>query len=107
MTTQTDKTALQKRIESGKSVLLAQVAPPAGGSGAAVRKTARKFAGKVHALGLTDNSRQVRMSAMAAASLVAAEGVDRHAHHAAGLLGGHRRVDVVRSEDLAQERPIG
>ena len=39
--------------------------------------------------------------------VVAAEGVDRHAHHDAGLLGGHRRVDVVRSEDLAQERPIG
>ncbi|MCY2929189.1 MAG: methylenetetrahydrofolate reductase [Planctomycetota bacterium] len=76
MTTQTDKTALQKRIESGKSVVLAQVAPPAGGAGEAVRQTARKFAGKVHALGLTDNSRQVRMSAMAAASLVAAEGVE-------------------------------
>ena len=76
MTTQTDKTALQKRIESGQSVLLAQVAPPAGGSADAVRKTARKFAGKVHALGLSDNNRQVRMSALAAAALTAGEGVE-------------------------------
>ncbi|MCY2926209.1 MAG: methylenetetrahydrofolate reductase, partial [Planctomycetota bacterium] len=76
MTTQTDKTALLKRIESGQSVLLAQVAPPAGGSADAVRKTAKKFAGKVHALGLSDNNRQVRMSALAAAALTAGEGVE-------------------------------
>ena len=40
----------------------------------------RQYAGKVHALGVSDNRDGVRMSALAAASLVAAEGVEPILH---------------------------
>lgn len=75
-----EKTPLQKRIESGKRLVIAETAPPKGSDPALVRALAKKFAGKVHALGISDNRSGVCMSAPAAASLVAAEGVEPILH---------------------------
>ncbi len=73
-------TKLQQRIESGRPILIAELSPPAGGDPQPLRETARRFAGKVHALGISDNREHVCMSALAAASLVAAEGVEPILH---------------------------
>ncbi|MBN1866706.1 methylenetetrahydrofolate reductase [Candidatus Sumerlaeota bacterium] len=75
-----EKTELQERIESGKSILIAEVAPPKGSDGDSVRAVAREFAGKVHALGMSDNRDGVRMSALAAAAIVAQQGVEPILH---------------------------
>jgi len=72
----TEPTNLQKRIASGKTILLAEVHPPQGGDPAPLRTAARRYAGKVHAVGVSDNRDRVAMSALAAASLLSAEGVD-------------------------------
>ena len=74
------RTDLDLRIESGKPLLLAEVSPPCGGDPAPVREMAKRYAGKVHALGISDNRRRVCMSALAAASLVASEGVEPILH---------------------------
>ena len=74
------KTDLQKRIESGRTILLAEISPPKGSDPGPLRNTARCYAGKVHALGICDNRHGVCMSAMAAASLVAAEGIEPILH---------------------------
>ena len=74
------KTNLQQRIESGKPLLLAEISPPGGCDPAPVREAAKRWAGKVHALGVSDNRDRVRMSALAAAALVAAEGVEPILH---------------------------
>ena len=75
-----EKTELQKRIESGKQVLLAEFSPPKGGDPAPVRAAAKCFAGKVHAVGVSDNRDGVHMSAIAAASLILSEGVEPIVH---------------------------
>lgn len=75
-----EKTAFQKRIESGGQILVAELSPPKGGDPAPVRAAARRFAGKVHALGVSDNRDGVCMSATAAASLILAEGVEPILH---------------------------
>jgi len=75
-----EKTALQQRIESGKPILLAEISPPSGSDPAPLLETAKRFASKVHALAIDDNRDRVRMSALAAASLVAAEGVEPIMH---------------------------
>ena len=75
-----ETTDLHERIQSGKSILVAELSPPAGGDPGPVRETARRFAGKVHVVGVSDNRRRVGMSALAAASLVAAEGVEPILH---------------------------
>jgi methylenetetrahydrofolate reductase (NADPH) len=75
-----EKTLLQERISSGKAVLIAEIAPPAASDAQAVRSCAKQYAGKVHALGISDNRGDVRMAALAAASLVAAEGVEPILH---------------------------
>jgi methylenetetrahydrofolate reductase (NADPH) len=75
-----EKTELHKRIESGKPLLVAEMSPPRGGDPAPVRAAARRFAGKVHALGVSDNRDGVCMSAMAAAALILAEGVEPILH---------------------------
>jgi methylenetetrahydrofolate reductase (NADPH) len=75
-----EKTALQKRIESGKSILIVETAPPKGSDGDRVRALAKKFAGKVHALGISDNRDGARMSALAAASIAEREGVEPILH---------------------------
>ena len=74
------KTKLQQQIESGGRILLAEISPPPSGDAAAVRETARRYVGKVDALGISDNRDRTRMSALAAASLVLAEGVEPILH---------------------------
>ena len=75
-----EPTGLQQRISAGKPLLLAEISPPQGGDPASVREVARRLAGKVHALGVSDNRDRVAMSALAAAALVAAEGVEPILH---------------------------
>lgn len=75
-----DKTGLQTRIESQEPILVVEMSPPKGGDPAPVRATANRFAGKVHAIGVSDNRDGARMSALAAAALVAAEGVEPILH---------------------------
>lgn len=74
------KTDLGQRIESGKPVLTAEIVPPRGGDAETVRARAKRYAGKVHALGVSDNRSDVCMAALAAASLVAAEGIEPILH---------------------------
>ena len=71
---------LQQRIDSGKPILLAELSPPQGIDAGAVREAARRLKGKTHAVGLSDNRDHVCMSALAAATLVAAEGVEPILH---------------------------
>ena len=75
-----DKTALEARIDSGGSLLLAEISPPKGSDAARLQAVAKKFAGKVHALGVSDSRDGVSMSAVAAAALVAQEGVEPLLH---------------------------
>jgi methylenetetrahydrofolate reductase (NADPH) len=80
-TTMTEqKTRLEERILSGKPLLIAELAPPTGGDAQAVQACAKRFAGKIHALGVSDNRDDVRMAALAAAALVAAQGVEPILH---------------------------
>jgi methylenetetrahydrofolate reductase (NADPH) len=65
-----EKTKLQQRIETGKQVVLAEISPPKSADADAVRALAKQFASHVHALGVGDNREGVRMSALAAASLI-------------------------------------
>ncbi len=75
-----EKTGLKNRIESGKRIVIAEYAPPAGTDPQAVRSAAKMYAGKVHALGVSDNRKNVTMSALAAASLIASEGIEPILH---------------------------
>jgi len=71
---------LKQRIESGKPLLLGEISPPQGSDPAPLREIARRFAEKVHSLGISDNRDRVSMSALAAAAIVAAEGVEPILH---------------------------
>jgi methylenetetrahydrofolate reductase (NADPH) len=73
-------TSFQERIAAGKPLLVAQVSPPQGADPAPVRELARRFSGKVHALGISDNRDKVGMSALAAAALVADQSVEPILH---------------------------
>ena len=75
-----EKSNLQKRIKSRKQIVLAEIAPPQSADGARVRAAAKSFSGKVHALGVCDNRDGVRMSALAAASIILSEGVEPVLH---------------------------
>jgi methylenetetrahydrofolate reductase (NADPH) len=75
-----EKTNLQKRIESGKQIILAEITPPRSPDAAMVRSMVKKFSGHVHALGVCDNRDGVRLSALATASIVSAEGVEPVLH---------------------------
>jgi methylenetetrahydrofolate reductase (NADPH) len=75
-----NKTVLKQRIEAGKSLLLAEISPPRGSDSAPLRQAAKRYAGKVHGLGVSDNRDRVAMAALAAASIVAAEGVEPILH---------------------------
>lgn len=72
--------AFQQRIESGKPILVLEVSPPRAADAGAVREQARRAAGKVHALGINDNRERVSMSALAAATVVIAEGIEPILH---------------------------
>ena len=74
------QTQLRQRIESGKQLLVAELSPPKSGNPAPLLAAAKQYAGKVHALGISDNSDGACMSALAAASLVAAQGVEPILH---------------------------
>jgi methylenetetrahydrofolate reductase (NADPH) len=76
----TQATGLQERIASGKAILLAEIHPPRGGDPAPLRAAAKLYAGKVHAVGVSDNRDRVAMSALAAASLLKAEGLEPILH---------------------------
>ncbi len=76
----TSSTSLQDRIASGKLILTAEISPPKGSDASSVRDTAGRYAGKVHALGISDNRDGVCMSALAAASLAESEGVETILH---------------------------
>ncbi len=65
-----EKTELHDRIDSGKPILVVEFAPPLGADPGPVRDAAKRYAGKVHALGVSDNRDRVGMSALAAAVLV-------------------------------------
>jgi methylenetetrahydrofolate reductase (NADPH) len=73
-------TGLQARIGSGKPLLVVEAVPPKGGDAAPLRATAKRYAGKVDAIGVSDNRHGVCMSALAAAAIVAAEGVEPILH---------------------------
>lgn len=90
------KTSLRERIESGKSILLAEVAPPPTADAESVRRVAKGYAGKVHALGVSDNRDRARLSALVAASLVAGEGVEPLLH----VVTRDRNRVVLQSECL-------
>jgi methylenetetrahydrofolate reductase (NADPH) len=75
-----EKMDLQKRIETGKQILIAEMSPPSNGDPEPLRADVRRFSDKVHALGISDNRDKVCMSALAAASLVTAEGVEPVLH---------------------------
>ena len=75
-----EKTTLQKRLEAGRPIILAEIAPPKSLDAGPMRVLARKFAGKVHALGISDNRHDIRMSAMAAASIALAEKIEPVLH---------------------------
>jgi len=74
------ETALEKQIKSGDHILIVEIAPPQSGDPAPVQAAARRFAGRVHALGFSANRDGVRMSALAAAALAAREGVEPILH---------------------------
>ena len=76
----TQATGLQERIESGKTILLAEIHPPRNADPAGLRTAAKRYAGKVHAVGVSDNRDRVAMSALAAASLLKTEGVEPILH---------------------------
>ena len=76
----TPATSLQERIASGKTILLAEIHPPRSADPAGLRRAAKCFAGKIHAVGVSDNRNRVSMSALAAASLLKAEGLEPILH---------------------------
>jgi len=76
----TTTSAFQQRIDSGKPLLVAELSPPQGADAGPVREAARRLKGKTHAVGVSDNREHVCMSALAAATLVAAEGLEPILH---------------------------
>jgi hypothetical protein len=71
-----NETRFQERLRSGESILIVEVAPPKGGDPVPLRSAAKRYDGKVHAIGLSDNRRGVGMASLAAAAIVAAEGME-------------------------------
>jgi methylenetetrahydrofolate reductase (NADPH) len=59
---------------------MVEIAPPAAGDPAPLRATAKQFSGKVHAIGISDSRRGVCVSSLAAAAVIAAEGVEPVMH---------------------------
>ena len=72
--------SFKNQIETGKMLVIAELLPPKDANPALVRERAAKLKGKVHAVGLSDNRDGVGMSAVAAATLAAQEGVDAILH---------------------------
>jgi methylenetetrahydrofolate reductase (NADPH) len=74
------ETGLQARIRTGQSILVVEITPPKSGDPAPLRAAAKRYAGKVHAIGVSDNRHGVCMSALAASGVIAAEGVEPILH---------------------------
>ena len=72
--------SLQERIVSGEEILLGEISPPQGVAPEWLRSAARRLAGKVDAVGVSDNRERVSTSALAAATLIAAEGLEPILH---------------------------
>jgi methylenetetrahydrofolate reductase (NADPH) len=66
---------LRKQLNTGDMLVMTELSPPMEASPAFIREQARKLKGKVHAIGLSDNREGIGISAIAAATLVDAEGV--------------------------------
>lgn len=98
----TTMSALQQRINTGKPLLVAEVSPPASVDPAAMRDVAKRLRGKVHAAGISDNRQHVCMSALAAATIVAGEGVEPILHM---VTRDRNRVALV--SDLLGARALG
>ena len=77
---QTSHEPRRNALPRGKPILLAEISPPQGADPAPLRAAAKRCAGKVHAVGISDNRERVSMSALAAASLVAGEGLEPILH---------------------------
>lgn len=73
-------TGFAERIGKAGRLLIAEISPPLGADPDAVRDVAKRYAGKVHALGVSDNRDGVGMAALAAAALIADEGVEPILH---------------------------
>lgn len=72
--------SLKTRIQSGQPILIVEIAPPAAGDPAPLRAAAKQFSGKVHAIGVSDSRHGVCVSSLAAAAVIAAEGVEPVMH---------------------------
>jgi methylenetetrahydrofolate reductase (NADPH) len=70
----------QAGLRSGEPLLVVEITPSKSADPAPVRASAKRFAGKVHAVGVGDNRHGVCMSALAAAAILAAEGVEPIMH---------------------------
>jgi 5,10-methylenetetrahydrofolate reductase len=70
-----EKSQFQNALESTAVLVLAEVNPPKTGDIDAVRAIAKNYEGCVDALGISDNRDEVRMSALATASIVQSEGL--------------------------------
>lgn len=71
---------LDAKLRSGARMLLVEVTPPKGGDPAPLRVTAKRFAGKVDGAGVSDSRYGACMAALAAAGILAGEGVDPILH---------------------------
>ncbi|MDD5708010.1 MAG: methylenetetrahydrofolate reductase [Kiritimatiellae bacterium] len=70
----------RNRVESGQQILIAEISPPMSTSADEVCATAQRYSGKVHALGVSESRDHVGMSALAAASLAASQGIEPILH---------------------------
>jgi len=71
---------LQLQIEEKKQILVLELSPPTNGDPSALIDTVQRVKDKVHAIGVNSNRGQVRMSALAAASLVSQQGIEPIMH---------------------------
>ena len=71
---------LKQRIETGEFLVIAELIPPNSADVDGLLARAAALKGKVHAVGLSDNREGVGMSPTAAATLVAAEGLEPIVH---------------------------
>ncbi len=74
------ETMFEAKVQVGGPILVVEMEPPKSGDAARLRAAAKRFAGKVHALGVSDNRNGICMSALAAAGIIAAEGVEAILH---------------------------
>lgn len=74
------ETRFQARLRSVDPILVVEIAPPKGGDPVALRSAAKRYGGKVHAIGVSDNRHGVCMASLAAAAILAAEGVEPILH---------------------------